>query len=60
MRIYLNMGHTQFDLLMPAGAEMIVGKMIHADEQGCQIQIESTGEIHGYSWDVIKHACPAP
>lgn len=59
MRIYLNKGHIQFDLYRNGSAEQVIGKMIHADEQGCQIEIESTGEVHAYNWDIIQHICLA-
>lgn len=60
MRHYLNKGHIQFDLIIGSSVEQIIGKMIHADQEGCIIEQESDGVLHGYSWQVIMHACEAP
>lgn len=60
MRIWLNQGHCQFDLWMAGAAQQVIGKMVHADEDGCQILIEMNGTLQSYSWDVVQHICLAP
>ncbi len=50
----------QFDLIIAGSAEQIIGKMIHADGEGCVILKESDGTEHGYNWNVIQHITEAP
>ena len=60
MKIYMNIGHCQFDLWLAGEAQQIIGKMIHCDEDGCQLLKESDGTLHSYSWNVIQHITTAP
>lgn len=60
MRIHMNKGHMQFDLVIANSAQQIIGKMVHADEHGCQILKENDGTLHSYNWDVIMHITEAP
>lgn len=60
MRHWLNVGHVQFDLWLAGSAQQIVGKMLHADDNGCIIEKESDGTQHGYMWGVVQHATLAP
>ncbi len=59
MRHFMNVGHVQFDLLIAGNAEQVIGKMVHADELGITILVESTGEYHAYGLLVVQHACLA-
>lgn len=55
MHIYMNIPHVQFNLYVAGVAEMVVGKMVHADEHGCQILLDADSSLHAYNWDVIQH-----
>lgn len=55
MHIYMNIPHVQFNLYIAGSAQMVIGKMVHSDAQGCQILVESDGNLHAYNWDVIQH-----
>lgn len=60
MKHWLNITHVQFDLLIGGNVEQVIGKLIHCDETGCTIQLESDSSIHSYALWVVQHATNAP
>lgn len=56
MRKFLNIQHVTFNLLVNGVNELVIGTLIHIDETGGAVQLDSDGSIHAYGLDCFQHA----